>query len=240
MRPPLRVPVFALREGELTLDEASSRYVVRVHRLRSGDAFVAFDPEARSEADATLLDGVRRARCRVSALRPAALVAPLPVALLQGLGKGDKAEEVVSAATALGVRSITFVECERSVPVLAERASGRRKRWQEVAVAAARQSGRGDVPEIKGPVPLADALEGGGVVLAPGAQQPLFAALGSWPAGAPLGVLVGPEGGLTEAELGLAESSGFRRVSFAALILRTETAATAVLGALSAWAARAS
>jgi 16S rRNA (uracil1498-N3)-methyltransferase len=236
VRRALRVAISGLREGELVLDEACSRYVVRVHRLRPGQSFVGFDPEARSEADVTLFDGVKRARCRVARLRPATFVAPLPVALLQGLGKGDKAEEVLAAATALGARSVTFVDTEHSIPDLGPRLESRRARWRAVAVSAARQSGRGDVPAVSGPTALDEVLDGGGVVLVPGAKQPLLSSLGAWPEGPELRVLVGPEGGLSDAELERAERAGFRRVSLGPLVLRTELAASAVLGALAAWA----
>src|SRR5690554_7229795 len=53
-RPLLRVPVASLRSGEMALDEATSRYVVRVHRLRSGAEFLAFDPEAALEGRARI------------------------------------------------------------------------------------------------------------------------------------------------------------------------------------------
>ncbi len=215
------------------LDLASSRYLVRVHRTKAGAAFIAFDPAAGLEADATLVDAdPRRARVRLGEVRAAAAVAPLAVTLLQALGKGDKAELVVRDATALGVARIVFVETERSVPRVGDRRDAKRERWLEVARQAARQSGRGDVPEIVGPLGLdaALALAAGlaGVVLDPKAGA-------SFATGVSEGsrvLLIGPEGGLTERELALAESSGFRRVRFGRLVLRTETMAVAALGAM--------
>lgn len=238
----LRVPVSGLRSGEQRLDAAESRYLVRVHRLRAGASFLAFDPEAGHEADAELLDAdPRGARVRAGALRPARVVAPLGVELLQALGKGDKAEQVIRDATALGARRVVIVETSRSVPELGERASARLERWRKVAAQAARQSGRGDTPEICGPEKLEAALARVGadaarLVLSPDAETPLLRALDDWSAERPLALLVGPEGGLTASELELCESNGFRRVSFGPLVLRTETAATAVLGAILALA----
>ncbi|MFO0567514.1 MAG: RsmE family RNA methyltransferase [Polyangiaceae bacterium] len=230
---PLRVPLAGLEPGERVLDLASSRYLVRVHRTKAGAAFIAFDPAAGLEADATLVDAdPRRARVRLGEVRAAAVVAPLAVTLLQALGKGDKAELVVRDATALGVARIVFVETERSVPRVGDRRDAKRERWLEVARQAARQSGRGDVPEIVGPLGLdaALALAAGlaGVVLDPKAGA-------SFATGVSEGsrvLLIGPEGGLTERELALAESSGFRRVRFGRLVLRTETMAVAALGAM--------
>jgi 16S rRNA (uracil1498-N3)-methyltransferase len=131
-----------------------------------------------------------------------------------------------------------MVETERSVVRLAERAAGRLDRWREVAVQAARQSGRGDVTEIDGPLALATALAEieprarVRVVLAPGADSALLEVVSDAPRDALVALLIGPEGGLTDGELELCERHGFGRARFGRLVLRTETAATAALGAL--------
>jgi 16S rRNA (uracil1498-N3)-methyltransferase len=101
----LRAAVGSLSAGERELEPAIARYLVRVHRLRVGDVFVAFDPEAGVEADAELLTADKRVRVRIGAPRPARVTAPLPVTLLWALGKGDKPESVIRDATALGVAS---------------------------------------------------------------------------------------------------------------------------------------
>ena len=83
MKGRLRVPLESLREGEIDLEVGPARYATRVHRLRPGDAFLVFDPVARLEADAQLLQsGDRRARCRVSRPRPARCVSPLRATLV--------------------------------------------------------------------------------------------------------------------------------------------------------------
>ncbi|MBK9000072.1 MAG: 16S rRNA (uracil(1498)-N(3))-methyltransferase [Myxococcales bacterium] len=237
----LRAAVGSLVAGERDLDAATSRYLVRVHRLRVGEAFVVFDVESGLEADAELLVAEpRRARARVGEPRPARVSAPLPVTLLWSLGKGDKPESVIRDATALGVARVVLVTTERTVPRLGERGEGRRERWQSVAREAARQSGRGDLPELVGPLALGDALgllpEALGVVLDPEAEAPLRAVLSDWRPSASLRVLVGPEGGLAQHELAAAREAGFRPARFGRLTLRTETAAVAVLGALVALA----
>lgn len=244
MGAPLRVVVSNLVAGELVLDAAASHYLLRVHRARVGDALSLIDLRAGLEADATLIAGDSRgARVSVMAPRPAPHRGVLPVVLLQVVGKGDKPEAVVREATALGARGIVFVESERSVPRLGERAATRLERWMEVAISAARQSGRGDLPEIAPPRALPDVLgsdelgDGRRLVLAPGDARPLLDVLSDWSLEeAPLCLLIGPEGGLTRDELELAEQRGFVRVSLGPLVLRTETAATAALGAIAALA----
>jgi 16S rRNA (uracil1498-N3)-methyltransferase len=240
---PLRVPFELLAAGVCPLRGPTARYVTRVHRLGPGDALLLFDPDTGMEADAQLVEGpAPDVWCRVEPPR-ASGYRPLPIRLLQGLGKADKPEEVIRAATALGAVAVTLVQTERSVArVAGERAVAKLERYRRVAVEAARQCGRGNVPSLAGPALLPEALGG----LGPGLRlrlaanaPPLFEVLGGWQAGEPLALLVGPEGGFERAELSAAEGAGFLPASLGSMTLRTELAGVAALGALVAWAAAA-
>jgi 16S rRNA (uracil1498-N3)-methyltransferase len=244
----LRVPLSPLAEGRVVLPEATGRYVSRVHRLSTGGAFVAFDPEARTEADAVIAAVGREVSCDVGPVRAARAVAKTAVTLLQAMGKGDKPEQIVRDATALGVTRLVFVYSARSVPrARAERdgkddgGSHKAKRYRAVAVEAARQSGRGDIPVLDGPLSFDDALNGARdglrLCLSPASGKTFVAALSAWQSGEPLTVLIGPEGGLDDAELVRARDSGFTLAAFGDFVLRTETAAVAVLGAIAAFGA---
>jgi 16S rRNA (uracil1498-N3)-methyltransferase len=234
----LRAPVRPLVPGDVVLDDAVARYTTRVHRLRVGDAFVAFDPEARLEADAEILGVGRDVTCRIGPVRASLAVARTAVTLLQALGKGEKPEQVIRDATALGVERIVLVETTRAVVRLEdERAATRRRRWTAVAVEAARQCGRGDVPAIDGPLAFDAALELGGkaahrIYLAPRASRTLVEALGSRRAGETLSALIGPEGGFDPSEESLADAAGFVAVRLGDFVLRTETAAIAALAVI--------
>jgi 16S rRNA (uracil1498-N3)-methyltransferase len=232
----LRVFLPELRAGETDVDPEATRYLARVHRLRPGDSFVAFDPRARLEATAVLLDTRRgRARVRLGAPRPAERISPLEVTLIQALGKGCKPDQVVRDATALGVSELLLVESSRTVVRLGSRGPGRRSRLETIAIEAARQSGRGDLPRITGPLPLQAALDraqGRRIVLRPDADDSLEAALAGWDPGSPITLLIGPEGGLGSEELDRARACGFSAARFGPFVLRTETAATAALGVL--------
>ncbi len=231
-----RVFVSPLVPGPAVLDADTSRYVVRVRRLVAGAPFLAFDPEARVECDAELVEAnPRAARCTLGSLRAARLVSRLDVTLLQCASKGDKVDRVVRDATALGARRIVVCGVARSVSRPSEGGSRTRARWRRIATQAARQSGRGDCPELHGPVPLAEALEharGLKLLLVPGGSLSLHAALDEWTAGTAACLLIGPEGGLAPAEADAAISAGFAEVTLGPFVLRTETAATAALAVL--------
>jgi 16S rRNA (uracil1498-N3)-methyltransferase len=235
-----------LVEGELELDAGPTHYLCHVHRLKVGDRFLAFDPEARTEADAELVGtGACGSSCRLGKSRTASLISPLHVTLLQAMGKGDKVDQVVRDATMLGVRRLVVLDTARCVVRLGEHAPRRLMRWRAIALDAARQSGRGDLPEIEGPIPWAEAMNlghdaGRHFCLTAESEQSLVSALAGWQAAEPVCLLIGPEGGFSAKELDGTGRAGFETASLGPLTLRTETAATAALGtlyALSGWTA---
>jgi 16S rRNA (uracil1498-N3)-methyltransferase len=220
-------------EGEL------AHYLTRVLRLEPGATLEVFDPDTKLEGRASLSLGDGLVTLHVEALGPARVVARRELCLLQGLPKGDKLDAIVRDATELGASRVLLVAAARSVVKLdPKRAEERRGRLLRIAEEAARQSGRGDVPTIEGPfVPreaASRAPEGARFVLAPGTPHglgdALLAALGH--PDAPLTFAVGPEGGLAEDELRAFEDAGFVRVGLGPFVLRTETVAAAVLGAV--------
>lgn len=191
------------------------------------------------EAEATLVEvNAEGAFCEVGELQPSNY-RPLPVTLLQGLAKGMKPELTLRDATALGVERVVFIATEHAVvQLVGERKTGRAERWRRIAAEAARQSGRGNLPRVEGPLSLEDGLarveQSRRIVLVPGAP-PLLARLGPWRPEESVALLVGPEGGLSSKEVSRATDAGFVSASLGALVLRTELAAPAALGALVAW-----
>jgi len=233
-----RVPLSGLESGERKLDPKTAHYLCDVLRLRAGEKFIAFDPETKLEAEARLAESEDGVYCGVGVLRESARTPDTGIVLVQALGKGDKTEQVVRAATALGVAELHLVESARSVSRVNERSDTKRVRWEAIALDAARQCGRADVPRLVGPHKLADELgvwrEQSAIklCLAPGAAHSLRALTAAWTLGSPIAILIGPEGGLAAEEISAAEQAGIVAVSFGELVLRTEIAGTAVLGAL--------
>jgi 16S rRNA (uracil1498-N3)-methyltransferase len=241
----VRLPLSALVAGERTLDEAARHYAFRVLRLIDGDVFVAFDPERAREATGKVLDA---AHGRVELAEPVAaeVVAGREILWIQGGAKGEKMDAVVRDATELGATRFCGARTERSLLKLdGAKAEERRARWERIAREAARQSGRGDgvtvhpwmgwaealalattatTPSLEG-VARFCAWEGATAPLGP----PLTAALLT---NCPLAFAAGPEGGLTEEEAAIAEKAGWALVSLGPFLLRTETVAAAVLGAV--------
>ncbi|HEY4104202.1 MAG TPA: RsmE family RNA methyltransferase [Polyangiaceae bacterium] len=235
----MRVPLSELRAGKRALDEKTLHYVCDVLRLRAGDSFVAFDADAGVEASATLSEDFGLgAHCTLSEPMTATRIAHSAITLIQALGKGDKTEQVVRSATALGVAEIHLLESARSVARAGDRAGSKRARLESIALDAVRQSLRGDVPQIAGPHSFEQEMKicaersGIKLCLAPGAASSLRAQTRGWNFGESIALMVGPEGGFAPEEIARAESAGFLPARFGALVLRTEIAGIAALGAL--------
>jgi 16S rRNA (uracil1498-N3)-methyltransferase len=227
-----RAPLSPLCAGEQQLSRELGGYLVRVLRLRAGDALQLFDPEAGTEADAQLLRDIP-ALVRVGEPRAAARVTRREVVLLQGFAKGDKPEQVLRAAVALGASAVAFVRTERSVAG----AELRHERLRAVMLDAARQCGRGDLPTLTGLVELGEALgaaRGLLLHLDPAAPESLVEVLRSAPRDRALTLAVGPEGGFAADEAAELAAAGFVAVRLAPFVLRTELAAVAALSVVAA------
>lgn len=211
------------------LPEEAAHHLVRVLRLRTGDSFVAFDPSEGTEADASL---VSETEADVGALHVAKPTRDR-IFWVHGLPKGDKPETIVQDLTELGVYSICFAPCERSIPKLnIEKA----KRWLKISEEAARQCGRSKSSEVRVERNLDDALlwaTANAMRAEKFCFHPEATVRFTVPTASDLIFLAGPEGGFTDAEIAMAETKyKFRICNLGDLTLRTETVPAAVLGAV--------
>ena len=225
-----------LAAGErVILEGNAASHVTRVLRLRVGEALTLFNGAGGEYAAS--IDATRGGRLTVAVGEPRAVEreSPLTLTLAQGVSRGERMDLVVQKATELGVSGIVPLFTERSVVRLgAQQAERKLNHWRAIAIAACEQSGRNRLPAIAAPVPLKDFLRSGSdgsarLLLSPGAT----ATLGDVPR--PLSavtVLIGPEGGLTQAEEAAALAAGFTRIRLGPRVLRTETAALTALALL--------
>ncbi|MFQ7746616.1 MAG: 16S rRNA (uracil(1498)-N(3))-methyltransferase, partial [Eubacteriales bacterium] len=160
----------------------------------------------------------------------------LRVTLYQALPKQDKFDTVVQKAVELGAWEIQPVESSRCVVKLDGRTAEKKvARLQKIALEAAKQSGRGIVPQVLQPVPLRRALEhaareGELLFFYEEGTESLRETLKN--TGDRLFLFVGPEGGFSREEAELAASFGAKLLTLGPRILRTETAPVAALAAI--------
>lgn len=215
--------------GEHELPEAQAHYIGRVLRMAEGAALQVFDGSG-TEFRGTLVEvGKKRVRVHLNESFAGQQESPLRIHLGQGLSRGERMDWAIQKATELGVSEITPIFSERcEVRLKDERADKRLLHWRQVAISACEQCGRSQVPVIHPPVLLADWIKQARadlkLVLHPVAQP-----LESHAKPASLAFLIGPEGGLTDAEVELSHSAGFLPARLGPRVLRTETAPVVAL-----------
>ncbi len=220
---------------ELALEEAAARHVSRVLRMHAGADLVLFDGSGGEYP--AVITSVSRAGVTVRAGQFLAreLESPLAIHLGIGLSRGERLELVVQKATELGVAAITPLFTGRAgVRLDANRLAKKSQHLRQVAISACEQCGRNRLPAVHDPRPLADWL---GDTMADRRFVLHHRAGPATPeAGAPdsVALLVGPEGGLSDSEIGQAEQAGYRSLRLGPRVLRTETAPLAAIAILQA------
>ena len=181
-------------------------------------------------------------RARILSSHPADTEPPLHITLLQALPKGDKLDTVIQKAVECGVSRIVPFESERCVARVKPEAEARKtERRQRIANEAAKQCGRGALPEVLPTVSFDRALalcgeldavlfcyEGDGTL-------PIGRLLDDLklPSGARIGLVIGSEGGFSQREAQRAADAGFHMTGLGPRILRTETAPLFALACIS-------
>jgi 16S rRNA (uracil1498-N3)-methyltransferase len=228
----LYLPTLLAADQALTLDRDRAHYLTRVLRLRRGESLVCFDGRGHAW-QASLLE----ATARSAVLEIGRLIADEPpphpqVHLVQGLLKGAAMDQVVQKATELGATDVWPVRTERSNAVTdPERLTRKQTHWQRVVESAAEQCGALHLPRLHEVRDLreflADPPEASLLMLDPGGEPlPLQLPRRS------LALLIGPEGGWSDAERAAAADAGVPRHGLGSRVLRAETAPLAALAAL--------
>ncbi len=169
----------------------------------------------------------------------------LPITLAVSIFKFDHMEWGIEKATELGVAAIVPVIARRTEKHLAQAADKRVERWRRIALEAAQQSRRSDVPVIHEPTPLTQHVraisQATRIVLAEQertttlrtlVEEALNAASNRMPA---IELAFGPEGGWAPDEEALFDANGWRAASLGPRILRAETAAIAALAVVASY-----
>ncbi|MGP3536587.1 16S rRNA (uracil(1498)-N(3))-methyltransferase [Microbacterium sp. RD1] len=217
--------------GTVVLDGGEAHHAATVRRLRRGEAVTVGD------GCGVWLEGTvdeiapREVVVRVVTRRDVA--APTPrLVLVQALAKGDRDELAVQAATELGVDVIVPWQAERSISRWDGKADKGVARWRTIVREAVKQAHRPWLPEVADPVDRAGLVALAAttrmLILDPGAACRLSAADLTGQT-RDVAFVVGPEGGVSEAELSALSVAGATPVRLGPTVLRTSTAGAAAI-----------
>lgn len=227
-----------MRGNRITIKGPDVNHIKNVLRMRAGEKITAVDEAGGRkwicEIEEVSEDGVR---CGILSEEEADTELSAKIFLFQGLPKGDKMELILQKAVELGCFEIIPVACRRCVVKLEEKKQRSRvQRWQSISEAAAKQSGRRIIPQVRDVMRFSQALSWAAdmdVRLIPYEKAEGMTKtkeiLGAVKPGQKIAVFIGPEGGFEESEIREAESAGAIPVTLGRRILRTETAAITVL-----------
>jgi 16S rRNA (uracil1498-N3)-methyltransferase len=242
-------------DASAALHGEQAQHLSRVLRAQPG---MEFDIVAGGRAWLARIASIDRDSVHFTLLHELEIAPTLPVTLLLSIFKFDRMEWAIEKAVELGCSRIVPIVAERTEKHLAQAAGKRVERWRRLALEAAKQSRRGDLPEIAEPARLAAILAtsepGEHPQHSPAEEQiaPLRILLSETEEDQPLlrilqessekstdamgGIMlaVGPEGGWTAAEIAMFTRAGWHSASLGPRILRVETAVIAALAVVNA------
>ena len=215
------------------LTETVFHHWVKVLRAQVGEKATLFNGRG-GEYEVTLIEVAKKsARVSVDSFNPDDRTPAFSTLLGQVMSKGDRMDYVIQKATELGVSKIQLLTSERcEMRLKYDRDQKKIDHWQGIAIAACEQCGMNKVPEVLAPVSLQDWLETElpttKLVLAPNKDQVNVLENATQD----IALLIGPEGGLSEAEIQLFNQAGFINWCIGNRVLRTETAPIVALSIL--------
>jgi 16S rRNA (uracil1498-N3)-methyltransferase len=215
------------------LEQQASHHINKVLRMQEGDSLILFNGDGFDYS--ARIDSIHKKS--LSASMDVAIASetesPLSIHLGIGISKGDRMDWIMQKATELGVTTITPLFTERTeVRLKGERLEKKHQHWQQIIISACEQSGRSVLPQLA-PATRIDmwtentqaekkfVLHHRSTQTLDGKDTPKSIVL-----------LVGPEGGLSEAEIMAAEKHNFDALALGPRVLRTETAPLAALSVL--------
>ena len=227
-----------IENGMLRIEGDEVRHIRRVLRLKVGDEIVVFNGLTKEYEGKIVEEDPSSVMIMIQNILSSKKESLLEITLAQSLLKGEKMDYLIQKATELGVKEIIPFFSSRSVPLLEKpRRLRRHHRWEKIAIEASKQCGRGVISKIEPLQNYSEMLQN---------ISPDFLRLILWEKkGARLKevlegskektkifFIVGPEGGLSQEEVGLAKQKGFIPVTLGKRILRSETASLCLLSIL--------
>lgn len=218
----------------LDLSEDGANHIGRVLRMQAGQELVLFDGRGGQYPATIQAVGKKQVTVQLAALDPVEVESPLAIHFGQVISRGDKMEFTIQKSVELGVTVITPLFSERcGVKLNGERLDKKLEQWQKIAISACEQCGRNRIPEIRPALELAAWLAEPTEELKLNLHPRAPYSINTLPEPSHgIRLLIGPEGGLSAAEIELAREHGFADMLLGPRVLRTETAGLTAITAL--------
>ena len=225
-------------DGEAYIEGSDVNHIKNVLRIQKGDWIIACDGDGTDYVSRVQGFEEGRVLLNIEKIQPTDTELGCEIVLFQGLPKKDKMEFIIQKAIELGAAKVVPVEMKRCVARINDdkKAKKKQERWQTIAESAAKQSGRGMIPEGTAPVSLKAAFDMAKNLeynmipyeLQDGMEESKKVVKEACTKKS-VGIFIGPEGGFERDEVDAAIEMGIHPISLGRRILRTETAGMALL-----------
>lgn len=227
-------------EETIWIEGSDVNHMKNVLRMRIGEEVTVSDGQGKEYLCEVQNFEEEQVQLKIVETKVSDTELPSKIYLFQGLPKQEKMELIVQKCVELGIYAVVPVSMKRCVVKLdAKKGTKKVERWNGIAASAAKQSGRGIVPEVmavktyKEAIDMAKNLD---VILVPYECAEGMAhtkeLIQSIKPGQSVGIFIGPEGGFDPDEIELACEAGGQVVTLGKRILRTETAGLTLLSVL--------
>ena len=228
----------ALVEGaQIRLDVDAGHYVRNVLRLKPGVTIALFNGKDYCDYESQLSYDGKQAIATIRKRIPGSTESALKTEIIQGLSRSDHMDWMIQKCTELGVTQISVFNANHSqIPLKPARLNKRLLHWSNIAIKACEQCGRQVPPRINFQQNLVSLLDEeirrDIKILLDSEGKRLLSEPAPINSTDQIAILLGPEGGLSQAEIKSAQNTGFIATSLGPRILRTETAAVTALAIL--------
>jgi 16S rRNA (uracil1498-N3)-methyltransferase len=223
--------------SRVILPKESAHYLTTVLRLRPLNWVIVFNGQGGEYLAQLVVATKKQVELAIADYQAVERESPLPLTLVQAISRPEHIDYSLQKAVELGVSQIIPIITERSPPLQPPQWEKRRQHWQKIIINAGEQCGRNRLPWLPEIQTLTRWLEspllGTGLVLSPQGKNRLLSIQPKELT--PVTCLIGPEGGLTDMEIQQAIDKGYLDLFLGPRVLRTETAATAILAIAQAW-----
>jgi 16S rRNA (uracil1498-N3)-methyltransferase len=217
----------------LELEAGPSHHLIKVLRMDAGRQLILFNGDGGEYPSVVSATSKKAAFIAVGERIEKRNQSPLDITLAIAISKGDRMDWVLQKATELGVTSIQPLFSERTeIKLVGDRLEKKINTWNQIVIGACEQCRRNILPTVFAPRAMAEFISDCDAALKLVLHHRTERSLAEISQPSSVCLLVGPEGGLSEQEIILAESRNFSALSLGPRVMRTETAPLAAISIL--------
>ena len=225
--------------SEINLSEDTSKHLVKSLRLKPSDKIILFNGDGYDYHGEVSDIDKKNVKIAVNEKKLNMSEADIDISILQSVTSRDKLDFIFQKNTELGIKNFYLINTERvNFKIPQSKTENRIEHLKKVVISACEQSGRSKIPTVHETILGLNKLTNEDdhsckLILNPYTDYSLSNLRNNDLINKKsFQILIGPEGGFSEAEIKVAENAGFKSLSLGKRVLRTETASLSIASAI--------